>query len=82
MLPTRKSGRGGLALAVVGAFLLFGAAPQLTARSHESNCVKRMRKAEQKVEKEVKRHGQYSRQAQDARQKLEEARLSCAERKR
>jgi translation elongation factor EF-1alpha len=79
VFDAKRSGKAALIVAALGGFLLLGGAPQLHARDRQSSCVNRMRKAEKKLGKAVKHHGQNSPQAQKAREKLEQARASCGE---
>ena len=55
---------------------LFGGVVSLQA-DHRSDCEKRIRKAEDKFYKEVRKHGEYSRQAENRRRDLDEARYGC-----
>ena len=55
---------------------LFGGVVSLQA-DHRSDCEKRIRKAEDKLYKEVRKHGEYSRQAENRRRDLDEARYGC-----
>ena len=55
---------------------LFGGAISLQA-DHRSDCEKNIQKAEDKLYKEIRKHGEYSRQAQNRRQQLEQARYGC-----
>ena len=55
---------------------LIGGVVSLQA-DHRSDCEKRIRKAEDKLYKEVRKHGQYSRQAENRRRDLDEARYGC-----
>lgn len=46
---------------------------------HERDCAKRIHKAEERLRKEIDRHGERSRQAEEKRHELEEARRGCGE---
>ena len=58
----------------LGGLLLTGSGVPLTAAD---NCEKRVRKAEQKLKKEINRHGEQSRQAEQARRNLVKERSNC-----
>ena len=60
---------------VLSGCLLGGVVPLQADR--RSDCEKRIRKAEQKLEKEVRKHGERSRQAEKRRHDLERAREQC-----
>jgi len=62
---------------LIGAFLLVGSAAPMFARNHEGKCEKRIRKAELKLEKAIRKHGEHSRQAEARRHDVEEARAHC-----
>ena len=62
-----------LAGALVGTFLLFGSVP---ARAHNT-CFDRIHREEQKLQRDISRHGYVSRQAQHRRQKLFRLRQQC-----
>lgn len=53
-------------------FLLFGS---MTAMADD--CEKRIHDAERNVDKQVHKHGEHSRQAEDARHHLEDVRARC-----
>jgi hypothetical protein len=55
-------------------FLFGGFNPPLVAAD---DCRERIRKAEEKVKKETERHGERSKQAEQARRNLEKERSSC-----
>lgn len=61
----------------LGAFLLAGAVVPLQARDRDDRCEQRIRKAEANLNKEVRRHGEHSRQAEQRRRELEQARARC-----
>lgn len=62
---------------LVAALIVFGfAAGSVTARA-DDRCEKRVHKAEQDLEKAVHKHGEHSRQAEQKRHELEEARERC-----
>ncbi|MBV8207428.1 MAG: hypothetical protein JO041_11600 [Acidobacteria bacterium] len=63
-----------LAAAIVGATLLGGMATPAHAERH---CERQVRKAETNYQRAVRRHGQRSRQAEQAHRRLEEARRGC-----
>ena len=55
---------------------LFGGVVSLQA-DHRSDCEKHIQKAEDNLYKEIRKHGEYSRQAENRRQELEQARHGC-----
>ena len=57
---------------------LFGGVVSLQA-DHRSDCEKHIQKAEDNLYKEIRKHGEYSRQAQDRRRELEQARYGCGD---
>ena len=69
---------GILAAAVVGAFLALGAG---TAQAHD-NCYEKIRREEFKLQKEIRRHGVWSRQAQHRRERLRELQWECRDNSR
>ncbi len=77
MFDMKSSGKAAMVAAVLGGFLLLGGAPQLHARDRDTQCEKRVHKARQNLEKQIRRHGEHSRQAEKARRRLEETRESC-----
>jgi hypothetical protein len=63
-----------LAAAVLSGFLLVGAvAPSLA----EDKCEQRVHKAENRLQKEIAKHGEHSREAEQRRHDLDEARRQC-----
>jgi len=69
---------GAAKIAVAGAamtgFLLFPGAPRLRA---DDDCQRRMAKADHRLHEAIEHHGRDSRQADNARHELHEARESC-----
>jgi hypothetical protein len=63
-----------LVAAVLGGFLLFGTLTPIVAAD---DCKARVRKAEETVNRERDRHGEHSKQAEQARRKLEKERANC-----
>ena len=55
---------------------LFGGVASLQA-DHRNDCEKRIQKAEDKLYKEIRKHGEYSRQAENRRRELEQASYGC-----
>ncbi len=70
-------GKASLLAAVLSAFLLFCGATPAQAHDGDGNCARRIHRAEEKLEREIYRHGPYSRQAEKRRHELEEARERC-----
>jgi hypothetical protein len=60
---------------VLSGCLLGGVVPLQADR--RSDCAKRIRKAEQNLDKEVRKHGEHSRQAEKRRHELEKTRENC-----
>lgn len=71
-----KSWKMALLTAAVGGFLLFGAAGRADAHDFDK-CQRRIDKEEWKLQREINRHGFYSRQAEHQRHELREARERC-----
>lgn len=71
-----KGWRMTLLTAAFGGFLLFGAAGRADARDFEK-CQRRIDKEEWKLQREINRHGFYSRQAEHKRHELRDARERC-----
>jgi len=63
----------------LGVLLLISGASFTRAADRDSDCRKRVHKAEEKLRKEIDRHGERSQQAEKRRRELEEARRSCGE---
>lgn len=70
-------GKASLLVALLSAFLLFGGVTPTQARDRDGDCYRRIQRAEEKLEREIHRHGPYSRQAEKRRHELEEARERC-----
>jgi septal ring factor EnvC (AmiA/AmiB activator) len=62
-------------LATLGTSLLAGTAQ--TARADDDKCRREIHKAEEKLEKAIRKHGERSPQAERSRRELEEARERC-----
>lgn len=56
----------------ISALVLSGAIP-----ANADNCDKRIRDAERNVQKNVQRHGEHSKQAEESRRHLADVRASC-----
>ncbi len=67
-----------LAVALGGCLLLGSVAPS-QARDRDDRCGQRVRKAEQNYDKAVRKHGEHSRQAEQRRRQVEQARANCNE---
>ena len=61
-------------------FLVLGSMVPAQARDRDDKCEKRVHKAEVNLQKAERRHGANSRQAQNRRHELEEARERCRHR--
>ena len=79
MLHGVKRCKNILFVAALGVSLLISGVPRTQAADHDSNCRKRIHNAEEKLRKEIDRHGEHSCQAEKRRHDLEEARRSCGE---
>jgi uncharacterized protein YlxW (UPF0749 family) len=66
-----------LATAMIGAMLTVGGVVPSQASDHNNKCEQRVRKAEKNLDKEVKKHGEHSRQAEQRRRDLQQAREQC-----
>ncbi len=67
----------GLLAAAVFGLLLLGGAPRAHADNRDERCERRIHKAEENLERAIRRHGERSRQAENRRHQLEEARERC-----
>jgi hypothetical protein len=70
-------GKTGVMAAVLAAFFLFGSALPTRALDRNDKCERRIHKAEQNLERAIRRHGEHSRQAEQRRHQLEEVREHC-----
>ena len=61
----------------LGVLLLAGGVARAQASDRDRQCEQRIHRAEEKLRKEIDRHGEQSRQAEKRRHELEEARRSC-----
>ena len=61
-------------VATLGVWMLFAPTPSC---DHDRECAKRIHRAEENLRKEIDRHGEHSRQAEEKRRELEEARRGC-----
>ncbi len=77
MLRKVTLGKATLLAAALGGLLLLGSATPTQARDRDDKCAQRIHKAEEKLEREIHRHGEHSRQARNSRRNLEKARASC-----
>ena len=63
----------------LGVLLLAGGVVRTQASDKDRHCQQRIHKAEEKLQKEIDRHGEHSRQAEKRRHELEEAKRSCGD---
>ena len=63
-------------VATLGVWMLFAPTPSC---DHDRECAKRIHRAEENLRKEIDRHGEHSRQAEEKRHELEEVRKACRE---
>ena len=68
-----------LFVTALGVVLLISGATLTGAADRDSDCRKRIHKAEENLKKEIDRHGEHSRQADKRRHELEEIRRNCGE---
>ena len=61
----------------LGVLLLAGGVARTQASDNDRQCQQRIHRAEEKLRKEIDRHGEQSRQAEKRRHELEEAQRSC-----
>lgn len=73
----RLPGKLILLVAELSAVLLLSGAVPAQAHDRDDDCYRRIHRAEEKLEREIYRHGYYSRQAQHQRHKLQEERERC-----
>ena len=66
-----------LLVAASGVLLLVGGVARTQAGDSDRQCQQRVHRSEEKLRKEIDRHGEHSRQAERRRHELEEARRSC-----
>jgi hypothetical protein len=71
---TRKHG---IPAAILAAFFLLGSAVPTRALDRDDKCERQVHKAEANLQKAIRRHGEHSRQAEQRRHQLEEARERC-----
>jgi hypothetical protein len=71
---TKKSG---MLAVILAAFFLFGSAVPSMAIDRNSKCERRIQQAEINLQKAIRRHGDRSRQAEQKRRELQEARERC-----
>ena len=62
---------------VLAAFLSVGSVVPSQAWDRDDKCEKSIHKAEQNLDKAVRKHGEHSRQAEQKREALERARAKC-----
>jgi hypothetical protein len=67
----------GLLVAALAGFLLLSGAAPVQAHDRNDDCYRRIHRAEEKLEREIYRHGYYSRQARHQRHELQEERERC-----
>ena len=66
-----------LCVPALGVLLLAGGVARTQASDNDRQCQQRIHRAEEKLRKEIDRHGEHSRQAEKRRHELEEAQRSC-----
>jgi F0F1-type ATP synthase epsilon subunit len=72
-LMTKKPG---IVATILAALFLFGSAIPVRALD-DDRCERRIHKAEENLQKAIRKHGEHSRQAEQKRHELEEAREQC-----
>jgi hypothetical protein len=71
---TRKSG---ILAVILAAFFLLGSAVPSVAVDRNGRCERRIQQAEINLQKAIRKHGERSRQAEQRRRELQEARERC-----
>jgi outer membrane biogenesis lipoprotein LolB len=74
--------RRGILAAVLAAFFLLACAMPTQAMDRYDKCERRIRQAEVNLQKAIRKHGERSRQAEQRRRELQEARERCRYRDR
>lgn len=67
----------GVLAVILAAFFLFGSALPARALDRDDKCERRIHRAEENLEKAIRKHGEHSRQAEQRRHQLEEVRERC-----
>jgi hypothetical protein len=70
-------GKYGVLAAILAALFLFGSAAPVRALDRDDKCERRIHKAEENLQKAIRKHGEHSRQAEQRRHQLEETREQC-----
>ena len=76
MVGMKALGKTALAIVLAGGFMLFAGVTTTHAADYDS-CRRNVDKWEDRLERDINRHGYYSRQANHDRHELGEARESC-----
>ena len=79
MLHGVKRCKNILFVAALGVLLLAGGVARTQASDNNRRCEQRIHQAEEKLRREIDRHGEHSRQAEKRRHELGQARRSCGE---
>jgi U1 small nuclear ribonucleoprotein 70kDa len=66
-----------LVVAALGGFLMLGGFSTAQARDRAQDCRTRVHKAEMRLDREIRKHGENSHQARHRREQLENARRDC-----
>ncbi len=69
--------RRSIVIAAVVGILLTGGVVPLQARDRDDHCRQRVQKAEGNLQNAIRKHGEHSRQAEQRRRQLEQARAAC-----
>jgi len=77
MSPKVNRWKNILFVPALGVLLLAGGVARTQASDNDRQCQQRIHRAEEKLRKEIDRHGERSRQAEKRRHELEEAQRSC-----
>jgi hypothetical protein len=72
-----KGKSGVLAATILAALFFMGSALPSQALDRDDKCERRVHQAEENLQKAIRRHGEHSRQAEQRRHQLEEAREQC-----
>jgi septal ring factor EnvC (AmiA/AmiB activator) len=71
--------RNGIMITALLSAMCVFSAPTAQARDRDDSCRQRIHKQEEKLERAIRRHGERSRQAERARDKLRDTRARCGE---
>ena len=70
-------GKSGVLAAFLAALFLVGSAVPVRAVDRDDHCERRVRQAEENLERAIRKHGEHSRQAEQRRRELHDVRERC-----